>query len=66
MWNEKDPVLFFFFFFFLWPHLWHMEIPVPEVQWELQLWPLPQPGQHQIRIQAILQPTPQLVATQDP
>ena len=33
-------LFFFFFFFFFWflgPHLWHMDVPRPGVQSELQL-----------------------------
>ena len=31
-------------FFFLWPHLWHMEVPGPEVELELPPWPQPVTG----------------------
>ena len=38
---------FFLFFLFLGPHLRHMEVPRPGVEWELQLEPTPLPWQHQ-------------------
>ena len=37
-----------FFFSFLQPHLWHIKIPRPGVESELQLHPTPQPQQHKI------------------
>lgn len=35
----------FSFVSFLWPHLWHMDVPMPGVELELQLRPMPQPQQ---------------------
>ena len=37
-----------FFLFFLWPHLWHMKVPRPEMRSEVQLWPAPQQCQQWI------------------
>lgn len=37
--------LSFSFVSFLWPHLWHMDVPMPGVELELQLRPMPQPQQ---------------------
>ena len=41
-----------FFFFFKQQHLWHME--VLQVKWELQLQPMPQPRQYQIRATSVI------------
>ena len=38
----------FVLFLMLWPHLWHMEVPRPEIESKPQLWPTPQLWQHQI------------------
>ena len=35
--NQKGESLHIFFFFFLGMHLWNMEVPRVEVQWELQI-----------------------------
>ena len=44
----------FVLFFFLWPHLWHMEVPGPKVQLELQqLRPTPKPQQCQIQAASV-------------
>ena len=42
-----------FFFFFLWPHPWHREIPRSGIESELQLQPMPQPRQCQIRAASV-------------
>ena len=34
---QEDFILFYLFFFILGPHLWHTEVPGPEVKLELQL-----------------------------
>ena len=39
-----------FFFFFFWLHLQHMEVPRLGVKQELQLKPMPQPQEYQIRV----------------
>ena len=59
--NLITSFLFLFFFFFLGPHPWHMEVPRPGVESELQHQTTPQPQPHQIP--AHLWPTLQLVAT---
>lgn len=41
-------LIFFSFFFFSWPHPWHMQIPGPQIESELQLWCKPQLRQHQL------------------
>ena len=52
-------VLFLFSFFpFLGPHLWHVEVPRPGVQSELQLPATPQPQQHQTQAASAAQATP--------
>ena len=40
--NLKMSALSFFFFSFLWPHLWHMEVPRPEIKSKRELQATPQ------------------------
>ena len=55
--------LIFIFFAFFGPHLWHMEVPRPGVEFELQL---PAYTTATATQDPCLQPTPQFTAMLDP
>ena len=56
--NLLKSILFIYFFCLLGPHPWHLEVPRPEAESELQL-----PSHSHTRFKPQLQPTPQLTAT---